>query len=474
MKAALECQVENDQCDLGYSGLMVSNDRNGTSDLMSNSAACGVTSKSFWVETLGCAKNQVDSEMIVAKLLNEGFRQAGSPAQADMVVINTCAFIESARDESIDVIFELDQTRKSKSRLVVTGCMAQRYLNDLSKELPEVDVLDVSQVGGPDKLGHTLRRPKPEFPWAYVKISEGCDRKCGFCAIPSFKGPHRSRPLREILNEVESLNVPEIILIAQDTASWGKDFGRSVGQSTASREVRRNASFVSLFKEVSKLTERVRILYLYPFSLDDYLTEAILDSGVPYFDLSLQHVSSRLLRKMRRWGGMDIFLSKIDSIRRQEPEAVFRSSFIVGYPTETEEDHDQLLYFLQEAELDWVGFFPFSPEEGTYAYGLEPQVPQELVLERLSEASELQDSITMRKCEALIGSTVEVLVDSSGQARSYRQAPEIDGIVYVPVSFDVGSFYQVNITEARGSDLVAVEAVSNIADEITTGRMPNG
>jgi ribosomal protein S12 methylthiotransferase len=199
----------------------------------------------------------------------------------------------------------------------------------------------------------------------------------------------------------------------------------------------------------------VRLLYLYPSDLSDALIESILATGVPYFDLSLQHVSKPLLRRMRRWGDGDRFLERIADIRRREPDAAFRSNFIVGYPGETEEDHDRLLDFVRDAQLDWCGFFAYSPEEGTYAVGLDGAVPSDVVRDRLAELSEMQDAITARRRDDLIGQTIEVLVDEPGVARGHREAPEIDGIVEVPSTLAVGEFHSVTVRSALGPDLVA-------------------
>ena len=272
-----------------------------------------------------------------------------------------------------------------------------------------------------------LPRPPASAPWAYVKVAEGCDRRCGFCAIPSFRGKQRSRSLASILAEIERLEAREIVLVAQDLASYGHD--RSADpRSRASK----TPGIVELIEAAAQLVERVRLLYLYPSSLNDQLVEAVLATGVAYFDLSLQHASGSLLRKMRRYGNSARFLERIGHIRDLEPGAAFRSSFILGYPGETEEDHDELLRFLEEADLDWAGFFTFSPEEGTLAAGLGEQVPCPLALERLAECSELQEAITARRRRELVGTTCEVLVDRPGRARSYREAPEIDGVVHVP------------------------------------------
>jgi ribosomal protein S12 methylthiotransferase len=421
--------------------------------------------RSYWIETLGCPKNQVDSEKLAGTLLADGMHAAASAADADLVVVNTCAFIEAARQESVDTVLALADARKDGAKVVVTGCMAERYGDELAEALPEVD--RVAGFGVPVTLGTkpsgagagglgsepnipkldllNLTRPRSASPWAYVKIAEGCDRNCGFCAIPSFRGPQRSRDIDSILIEVDMLAAQEIVLVAQDLASYGKDRPIELGAG----------SIVGLVNAVAARVPRTRLLYLYPSDLTDALVDSICATGVPYFDLSLQHVSKPLLRKMRRWGDGERFLNRIADIRRREPSAAFRSNFIVGYPGETEEDHDQLLAFVQQAQLDWCGFFEYSPEEGTYAYDLPGAVAPALMRERLAELTELQDSITARRRDALIGETVNVLIDSAGIGRTHREAPEIDGVVHVAAGLAVGSFADVTITGAQGPDLTA-------------------
>jgi ribosomal protein S12 methylthiotransferase len=407
---------------------------------------------SFFVETLGCPKNQVDSDKLTGTLLADGMVPVDDPSQADLVVVNTCAFVESARQESVETILALADVRRDGSRLVVTGCMAERYGDELAAALPEVDA--VSGFGVPVSLGRRppgsrfdlleLPRPAPSAPWAYVKVAEGCDRACGFCAIPSFRGPQRSRSSASLLAEVEGLvagGAREIVLVAQDLASYGRDQG--VGHK----------AIVPLVEEVAARAERVRLLYLYPSELDDRLVAAITATGVPYFDLSLQHVSRPLLRRMRRWGDGDRFLDRIVSIRGEHPESTFRSNFIVGYPGETEADHDALLAFVEDAQLDWCGFFSYSAEEGTYATGLDGAVPDGLVADRLVELTERQDAITAARRDLLVGRTVEVLVDAPGVGRTHREAPEIDGIVHVPDGLAVGSTAHVRVVGALGPDL---------------------
>lgn len=418
----------------------------------------------FYVETLGCPKNQVDSEKLVGTLLADGMAATDDPSKADLVVVNTCAFIEEARKESIDTILALEEQRKRGARIVVTGCMAERYGAELAEALPEVDQvagfgvpvnvpapsagkkrIPVSSVQVPTLDLLNLPRPKSASPWAYVKIAEGCDRTCGFCAIPSFRGPQRSRDVSSILAEVEQLEAQEIVLIAQDLASYGKDRPEELGAG----------SIVPLVQAVSAMSPWTRLLYLYPSDLTDELIDAILATSVPYFDLSLQHVSKPLLRRMRRWGDGERYLKRIADIRARDPHAAFRSNFIVGYPGETEEDHDQLLAFVEEAQLDWCGFFAYSPEEGTYAMDLDGAVDTHLMNERLAELREMQDDITASRSDATIGATIRVLVDEPGVARSTREAPEIDGIVEVPDHLAVGRFHDVRVVDAMGPDRVA-------------------
>ena len=429
----------------------------------------------FYVETLGCPKNEVDSEKIVGTLLAQGLTATEDESQADVVVVNTCAFIEEARKESIDTILALSERRKKGARLVVTGCMAERYGDELRANLPEADQIAgfgvAIALGKKPSLAVTsetvpsfdllnLPRPKSSTPWAYVKIAEGCDRNCGFCAIPSFRGPQRSRDVDSILQEVDELQAKEIVLVAQDLASYGKDRPDELGAG----------SIVPLVQAVSARVPRTRLLYLYPSDLSDELIDAILASGVPYFDLSLQHVSKPHLRRMRRWGDGERFLQRIADIRSRDSQAAFRSNFIVGYPGETEDDHDQLLSFVREASLDWCGFFEYSPEEGTYAVDLPDQVPAGLMHERIAELRELQDSITAAKRDDLIDEVVEVLVDEPGVGRSHREAPQIDGIVRVPESLTTGSFAKVRIVNAEGPDLVAEGATRASGDREESSR----
>ena len=359
------------------------------------------------METLGCPKNVVDSDKIVGSLLADGLVPADGPGDADLVVVNTCAFIESAREESIETILALASARKAGAALVATGCLAERSGAELADALPELDAVvgfagesSIAAAAGivstpvrfrsaPTGVRDLLDLPRaaPEAPWAYVKIAEGCDRACAFCAIPSFRGAQRSRRPESIVEEARDLverGVSEIVLVAEDLAWYGRDAGEP-------------GSLAPLLRELDTLAphglSRVRLLYLYPSEVHDPLVSTMLElpTVVPYFDLSLQHASAPLLRAMKRWGDGDRFLTIIDRIRSEEPGAAFRSSFIVGFPGETERHHDELLAFLTSARLDWAGFFAFSREEGTAAESLPGAPAKTLVTERLRELSEIQE-----------------------------------------------------------------------------------
>jgi ribosomal protein S12 methylthiotransferase len=426
----------------------------------------------FWIETLGCPKNAVDSDKVTASLLRDGLVPADSAGDADVVVVNTCAFIEAARQESIDTVLTLADARKDGARLVVTGCLAERYGDELAAALPEADAVvgfageaSISEVvlrrppkGGPRDLLE-LPRPAPSAPWAYVKVAEGCDRTCAFCAIPSFRGKQRSRRPESILAEARALvagGVREIVLVAQDLASYGRDAGEPGALTPL---------LVSLDGLGAAGLARVRLLYLYPSQVRDPLVGTILDleTPVPYFDLSLQHASEPLLRSMRRWGSGERFLALIEDIRRREPAAAFRSSFIVGFPGETEEDHETLLGFLQAAALDWAGLFPFCPEDGTPAADMADTVQSDVVKERLDELSVVQDRLTQAARDALIGTRVEVLVDGIEEGapvgRTHREAPEIDGVIRLDgPRLTAGTIVTAEVVAAVGPDLQAVAA----------------
>jgi ribosomal protein S12 methylthiotransferase len=438
------------------------------------SAQHPAAARRFFVETLGCPKNAVDTEKMVGALLGDGLLPAASAEDADLVVVNTCAFIEAAREDSIETILALAAARKPGAQLVATGCLAERSGAELADALPELDAVvgfagetTISEIGAPVTFKSRpkgvrdlleLPRAAPDAPWAYVKVAEGCDRACAFCAIPTFRGSQRSRRPEAIEAEVRDLvaqGVSEIVLVAQDLAWYGRDAGEP-------------GSLAPLLRRLDALAasglERVRLLYLYPSEVHDPLVATMLElpTVVPYFDLSLQHASAPLLRAMKRWGSGEKFLGIIDGIRAQEPGAVFRSSFIVGFPGETEAHHDELLAFLAAARLDWAGFFSFSREDGTAAASMDGAPDAALVAERLRECSELQEPITAAARAELVDQTITVLVDGyeDGEAigRTYREAPEIDGIVRLGTGSWArpGATVTAVVTAWEGPDLDAV------------------
>ena len=465
-----------------------------------------VVAQRFWIETLGCPKNAVDTEKMMAGLLADGLERAETSDEADLVVVNTCAFIDAAREESVDVLLALSAARKAGAKVVATGCMAERYGDELAAALPEADAV-IGFAGAPSIASAVgmavtlpteqpvsllrkptgvrdlleLTRPKSQTPWAYLKVAEGCDRACAFCAIPTFRGAQRSRTPEAIVAEARALveeGVRELILVAQDLAWYGRDTGNP-------------GALAPLLRAIDPLRadglERVRLLYLYPSEVKDPLISTMLDlpSVVPYFDLSLQHASRSLLARMKRWGSGVKFLAMIEAIRSQQPDAVFRSSFISGFPGESEAMHEELLEFLDAAQLDWAGFFAYSQEDGTTAAKLDGAVETIVMRERLSELHSVQEPITGAARAALIGSTIEVLIDghdNEGDAgvsagfigRSFRETPEIDGVVRIGIGdrpdrgklYDaellpsVGSLLRVAVLDCEGPDLYA-EAVSS-------------
>lgn len=406
------------------------------------------------ITTLGCPKNQVDSDKVAAALAQAGYRAGADLETADVVMINTCAFIEDARRESVETILDAHAAKTDSARLVVMGCMAQRFGAELTEALREeadavvgldrygelVGLLDGLTGWEPVRLGprrpqmdilEMTNRPAPSLPYAYVKIAEGCDKTCAFCAIPLIRGPQRSRRPIDIRREIAALGeggASEIVLVAQDLAAYGRDL------TAASRPGHTIVDLLRFISDVDGL-RRLRLLYLYPTEIRPALIEEMAANPViaPYFDLSLQHASRRLLRTMRRPGSPDSHLKLIGRIREAAPSAALRSSFIVGYPGETAAEVDELAGFLAEARLDWAGFFPYSPEPGTGAVEMGGRAEPEETAARIRELSAVQDRITADRNAAAVGEIHEVLVDQVEDGvpvgRSHRQAPDIDGLI---------------------------------------------
>lgn len=427
----------------------------------------------LWLSTLGCAKNQVDSEKVVAMLSEAGYGWAETPEEADVVMVNTCAFIEEARAESIDAILDLEDRKSSTAKSVVVGCMAQRFGTEVEKALPEVDaVLGLDRygelVGVLDDLTswspveiirrpvmdilHSVGRPISDLPYAYLKVAEGCDKPCTFCAIPLIRGKQRSRRPTEVRDELVGLTrngVSEIVLVAQDVAAYGRDIDAPGGLTDL-------LEFVS---DVDGL-RRLRLLYLHPREISDRLLEGMITNPTvaPYFDLSLQHVSGRLLRAMKRPGNHEKHLALVEKIRGMDHMSALRSSFIVGFPGEKDEDVELLGEFIQEARLDWAGFFPYSAEIGTPAALLDEQVPRETTMDRVRYLTGLQEEATSAKNASLIGDIDQVLIDQVEDGvpigRSHRQAPEIDGVIRVDGG-EPGDWIDVEYIGAFGPDMEA-------------------
>ena len=431
-----------------------------------------MTAPTVWLTTLGCAKNEVDSDKLTSMLDEAGYLRADSPGTADVVMVNTCAFIEAARQESVDTILSLGDTKQDDAKLVVLGCMAQRYETELVEALPEADA-----VVGLDRYGelverldsmtnwepvrmrsskmdilYEVRRPTPTTPYAYVKVAEGCDKPCTFCAIPLFRGKQRSRPPVNIRQEVEQLGadgIGEVVLVAQDLAAYGRDIEAPGG-------------IVDLLRFLSDVDglRIMRLLYLYPKEIRPQLIEEMTANPkiAPYFDLSLQHAAGGLLRAMKRPGDGTRHLTLIESIRAADTDAALRSSFIVGFPGETDEDVDTLADFLTAAQLDWAGFFAFSPEEGTPAADLDGRVDPDELAERMRHLQSIQEEITAQRNASQVGRKLEVLVDmvedGTPVGRSYRQAPEIDGVILLDRG-EPGEWLEAEVVAAYETDLQA-------------------
>jgi ribosomal protein S12 methylthiotransferase len=435
-----------------------------------------MTAPKVWLQTLGCAKNQVDSYKLEAQLSEAGYAWTQDIDEADVVMVNTCAFIEAARQESIDAVLDAAGSKRDDARVVVLGCMAQRYETELAAALPEVDeVVGLDRYGelvgrldamtdwqpirlktSPMDILYEVRRPAPTTPFAYVKVAEGCDKPCTFCAIPQFRGKQRSRPpvnIRDEIADLTSHGVGEVVLVAQDLAAYGRDIDAPGG-------------IVDLLRFVSDVDDLtwLRLLYLYPREISDALIEEMTSNPriADYFDLSLQHASQGLLRGMKRPGSGEKHLELIHRIRTAAPDAGLRSSFIVGFPGETDDDVEQLAEFLTEARLDWAGFFPYSAEEGTPAATMDDQVPGDLAIDRLRHLQQIQDDITAEKTAERIDTEVRVVVDMVEEgtpvARSHREAPEIDGVILLD-SGEPGEWHTARITGAYGQELVG-EVVS--------------
>ncbi|MBE5772832.1 MAG: 30S ribosomal protein S12 methylthiotransferase RimO [Clostridiales bacterium] len=430
--------------------------------------------KKVGMVSLGCAKNRVDTENVLGMLRDRGFEIVNDPMEADVLFVNTCGFIESAKEESIEAIMEMAQYKQhGDKKLYVTGCLAQRYPEALMEEIPEIDgimgVADYARLFDMMEAAEKGARPcytedGPRFlktprvlttpPYsAFVKISDGCDNKCTYCAIPLIRGSYSSRPFEDIVEECKKLaseGVTEISLIAQDTSRYGCDMG--------------DGKFLmpELLEAVSAIEgiHWVRVLYCYPDSTDDRLLDAIanLPKVAPYLDLPLQHIDDDMLRRMNRRGSSDWIKSRIAECRKRG--ILLRTTMIVGFPGETEEQFETLLKFVKEARFDRLGAFTYSPEEGTAAAEMPNQLEEDEKIARLDQLMMLQQSISMEINEARIGTECEVLVDGFEEGRFYGrsllEAPESDGCIWLNAGRELtpGEYVNVRIIDADAYDLV--------------------
>lgn len=420
----------------------------------------------FTVITLGCPKNTVDSRDLIEKLKREGFTYVEEFKRADFVLINTCCFINDAKEESIEEILTASKFKVDR-KLIVFGCLCQRYREQLKREIPEIDALFGVNEGDRivdymrDFLKEGRRNPihsdytaEPKS-FRYIKIAEGCNRKCSFCVIPAIRGKLKSKRAEEIIREAEefvSQGIKELILVAQDITQYGKDL--------------RGFGLVELLKELSKIDGDfwIRLLYLYPTQIDERLIETVAEQQkiVKYLDIPLQHSEERILRLMGRQGNRREYLKLIRKLREAIPGVTLRSTFIVGFPTETEDEFQRLVDFIEEAQFDRLGVFKYSREEGTKAYYLKGQIPENLKDRRYHEIMSKQAVISLEKNRALLGREFDALIDyidgDIALARLYCHAPEIDGVVIIENSPELieGERVKVLITDAYEYDLKGV------------------
>lgn len=419
------------------------------------------------VITLGCAKNTVDSERLLRQLQLNNLDLRSNPSEADTVIINTCGFIEAAKEESINTIMDTVASKNSgiTKRIFVAGCLSQRYKNDLRKEIPEVDMFFgtedyekiVKELGG--ELKHNLlgeRVISTPSHTAYLKISEGCDHPCSFCAIPLMRGLHRSKSIEDLILETEFLaanNTKELVLIAQDTTDYGKDIYNKKNIS----------ELIARLSEVEGI-EWIRLMYAYPSRFPvELITEIKNNQKVcKYIDIPLQHISDNILKSMRRGITGRQTRDLLSKLRKEIPDLVLRTTFIVGYPGETEKDFEELYNFVKEFEFDKMGTFTYSLEENTASYPLGDPISDEIKKERQNRLMELQKGISIDKNSKLVGRRIKVLVESrEGDfyiGRSYRDAPEVDGEVLIDIidtKIIPGNFYYVEVYDADEYDIFA-------------------
>jgi ribosomal protein S12 methylthiotransferase len=447
--------------------------------------------------TLGCPKNKVDSDGIEMLLRQATYQPTAAEREADVLIVNTCGFLEAAKEESIGVLQELGRQKRKNQLLIAAGCLAQRNGDEVLQRVPKVDgllgtrrwmevmtLIDTLRhgadprarqrynlLGDPDTtFVQAVPRPPVVGGSAYLKISDGCNAPCAFCTIPSFKGKLQSRPLDAIVDEAQALvaaGASELVVVAQDTTDYGRDWG------TPNRLPR---LLSAICNRTDERLRWVRLMYAYPGHVSDELIEvmATQDKIVPYLDMPLQHGDPRTLRRMRRPSRLEMVYDHVEKLRAAMPDIALRTTFIVGYPGETEEEFQGLLDFVQAIEFDKVGAFHFSPEPTTPSATLPDQVPDEIKDARYARLMETQQLISLRKNQAQVGKQLEILVEGEGEiagsgeplllGRSYRDAPEVDGLVLVPgiTGLPPGAMVEVFINGAMEYDLVGEVLVEEI------------
>jgi len=419
------------------------------------------------VITLGCSKNTVDSERLMRQLEANNFRLQADPNGADTIIINTCGFIEAAKEESVNTILNAIAMKNDGKikKVIVAGCLSERYKEDLQKEIPEVDVFFgtenyegiIKEIGGELKrelLGERLLTT-PSYT-AYLKISEGCDNPCSFCAIPLMRGKHQTKSIEELVSETEFLaknNTKELILIGQDTTDYGKDL----------YDKRNLAELINRLSQVEGI-EWIRLMYVYPSHFPDDLIKVMADNPkvCKYIDIPLQHISDDVLRSMRRGITKRRTVEMLHALRDKIPGVTIRTTFIVGYPNETKEHFNELCEFVKEFKFDRIGVFTYSVEENTPSYLLGDPVPEKEKIRRKNKLMKIQQSISHEKNLSLIGKELRIVVEGrEGDyyiGRSYRDAPEVDGEVLIPVKtkkLKVGTFYNALVFDCNEYDLFA-------------------
>jgi len=439
----------------------------------------------FYLLTLGCPKNVFDSEGISEMLLQASYNGVDDPRRADVLIVNTCGFLQAAKDESIETLQELAKLKRRGQLLIAAGCMAQRFGSEVTRQVKGLDGLIgtrawtdivpfIQKLRAHKKPGPLYHLPETaDTPIetvalnrqqvdvgrasAYLKISDGCSAPCAFCTIPSFKGLNRSRPREHLLTEVQRLQaagVQEVIIIAQDTTAYGRDWGEMDGLPTLLEQMVAAAPGINWW----------RLMYAYPGHASKKLVDVMAAHPqiIPYIDMPLQHGHPDTLKRMRRPHNVDRLLDWIEYYRQTLPHAVLRTTFIVGYPGETETEFEGLLDFMEAVEFDRAGAFTFSPEPETPAYELPNQIDEETKQDRWEQLMAFQQPISLRRNQQMVGKRLNVLVDGAGDgvsiARSYRDAPEIDGYVVVEKELPPGTMVPVMVTGAMEYDLVAMPA----------------